>query len=193
MDGTSEETDHSNSRYHHNHARIFVWFLFIGMGIILLMFIQQSPTRIANGLNGENKKDKTETIASEVAKASGIPSLVQEQDDLAPVIFESEDPIANVLIVRGVLTVFSLGMNELGKELIERGYSVSVVPAIQANSEAIKIRNRLAKSESPKPLVIMGHSLGGDLAPKMAAMFGEQDIQVDLLIMLDSTMPSSPP
>ena len=51
----------------------------------------------------------------------------------------------------------------------------------------------MQKTGTKKPVVIIGHSLGGDLAPKLAQLFAESNVPVDLLFMLDSTMPTSPP
>ena len=174
---------------------IYAWILFSAMGFILFKLTVQNPVTEKNSdpVNDPVPQSIVATEPSTVDRADSIPIVGSEDEQLAPVIYESEDPVANVLIVRGVLTVFSLGMNQVGRELQDLGYTVSVVPAIQAHKEALRIRNQMARNDSDIPLIIMGHSLGGDLAPKMAAVFGEKDIQVDLLIMLDSTMPTAPP
>ena len=105
----------------------------------------------------------------------------------------TKEPKGRILIVRGIFTVFSLGMDELGKKLQELGYQVKVTPSATSYREADLLCTQILQSENKSPLIIIGHSLGGDLAPKLANTFADRDVPVDMLIMLDSTMPSSPP
>lgn len=113
--------------------------------------------------------------------------------DIATVNYQVEQPLGRVLIVRGIFTVFSLGMNDLGKRLQTAGYDVRVTTAIQSSAEVEKMSWMYGKQFDQVPLIIIGHSLGGDLAPRLASNFGKHNIPVDLLLMLDSTMPSAPP
>ena len=71
-----------------------------------------------------------------------------------------------VLIVRGILTVFSLGMDELAKKLRRKGYDVQVTTAAKSNQAAKRMRDDIRRRGNNHPLIIIGHSLGGDLAPK---------------------------
>jgi pimeloyl-ACP methyl ester carboxylesterase len=98
-----------------------------------------------------------------------------------------------VLLVRGVLTVFSLGLDDLADRLRRKGLDVQIVPASLAFSTAGKIAEDYAAGRTKGPLVIIGHSLGGDLGPALARRFGRQGVPVDLLVMIDSTNPSSIP
>jgi hypothetical protein len=127
--------------------------------------------------------------------ASEIPVVSRDREDLATrhAGLSVDEPLGQVLIVRGVLTVFSLGMNDLGKKLQEHGYRVRVTAAIQGTMAAEQLRDATLLQQHRLPTIIIGHSLGGDLAPRLAAVFAEKNLPVDLLIMLDSTMPSSPP
>ncbi len=128
-----------------------------------------------------------------VAQANEIPVDVSDQQKLQTTSFQVESPVGRVLVVRGIMTVFSLGMNELGRKLQASGYDVRVTPAIKASTEVESISRQILARRDNIPLVIIGHSLGGDIAPKLAANFARHKIPVDLLIMLDSTMPASPP
>ena len=102
-------------------------------------------------------------------------------------------PIGRVLIVRGILTIFSLGMDDLAKKMRDAGYEVKVTTAAQSGYEARVLRDHVLATGSNKPIIIIGHSLGGDKAPGLATIFAEKNVPVDVLFMLDSTMPSSPP
>jgi len=98
-----------------------------------------------------------------------------------------------VLIVRGILTIFSLGMDDLARKMRRAGYDVKVTTAAQSGNAARSLRDHVLATKSSKPIIIIGHSLGGDLAPVLSRIFAEKGLSVDVLFMLDSTMPSSPP
>lgn len=98
-----------------------------------------------------------------------------------------------VLIVRGIFSVFSLGMDTLGHKLKQQGFEVKVVPSAYSYTAAAHWKEEIQNSNQAAPLFIVGHSLGGDLSSSLAEKFGDAEIPVEMLIMLDSTMPSSPP
>ncbi|MCH2182411.1 MAG: thioesterase domain-containing protein [Mariniblastus sp.] len=102
-------------------------------------------------------------------------------------------PKGRILIVRGIFTVFSLGMDGLGKKLKKLGYQVKVTPSANSYHDADILCDQILQSKTKSPLIIIGHSLGGELAPKLARSFAARNVDVDMLIMLDSTMPSAPP
>ena len=126
-------------------------------------------------------------------RADSIPIVDSNQEKVETTAFTVEQPKGRVLIVRGIMTVFSLGMNDIGKALQKRGYDVRVTTAAGSYSEANKLRNRVLRANDGAPVIIMGHSLGADRAPQLATLLGESNVQVELMVMLDSTMPNSPP
>jgi len=95
--------------------------------------------------------------------------------------------------VRGVFTVFSLGLDDLAKQLQEDGMDVQVVPAALSRAAVDQIVCEYVHGECCGPLVIVGHSLGADLLPGLARRFQASGLSVDLLVMIDSTNPSEPP
>lgn len=122
-----------------------------------------------------------------------IPALIlmtagnaEARDDTTPV-------RGRVLIVRGIFSVFSLGMDTLADKLRNEGYDVRVTTSAWSHQTAASLKSEILASRNAESLFIIGHSLGGDLAPGLAKSFGEDGLRVDMLIMLDSTMPSSPP
>ena len=122
--------------------------------------------------------------------------LIPWQDDRSPLdqtSFTHSGGLGRVLIVRGILTIFSLGMDDLAKKMREAGYEVKVTTAAQSGYEARLLREHIIRIGSKKPVIIVGHSLGGDKAPGLARIFQEKEVPVDVLLMLDSTMPTAPP
>ena len=59
----------------------------------------------------------------------------------------TKEPKGRILIVRGIFTVFSLGMDELGKKLQELGYQVKVTPSATSYREADLLCAQILKSE----------------------------------------------
>lgn len=136
---------------------------------------------------------------AQLPSANSIPmSIFETNEEAMPAGYlvsqpTSKEPKGRILIVRGIFTVFSLGMDDLGKKLQKLGYQVKVTPSATSYREADLLCTQILRSEKKSPLIIIGHSLGADLAPKLATTFADRDVPVDMLIMLDSTMPSSPP
>src|SRR5262245_54593395 len=89
-----------------------------------------------------------------------------------------------VLIIRGAFTVFSLGLDTLGDELEAQGIAVKVVPAFSAISAAEEIAQ--VHKRRPEPIVIIGHSKGGNLAPQCAEQLAKSKIPVALVVVVDN-------
>jgi hypothetical protein len=90
-----------------------------------------------------------------------------------------------ILIVRGLLTVFSMGLDDLGNELRVEGFDVSVEFASLSPLAVERMKARYGESGAPGPVVIIGHSLGAYMAPGLARQLGDAGIPVDLMVMLD--------
>jgi len=91
---------------------------------------------------------------------------------------------AHVYLLRGLINVFSLGMDELGAKIAQRGVYATVhnhlAWEILAGEAAANYR---AGREGP--IVIIGHSLGADAAVRMADELAQQGIPVSLVVTFD--------
>ena len=102
-------------------------------------------------------------------------------------------PQGNVLVIRGVFSVFSLGLDDLASQLKRQGLDVQVTSPSLSYAAAEIICQRRASGQARGPIMLIGHSLGADLLPSLARQFGSQGLWVDLMIMIDSTNPSTVP
>ena len=95
-------------------------------------------------------------------------------------------PRAHVYLLRGLLNIFSLGMDSLAEELKGRdvdatvhGYSEWQTLADQATADY--------KARKEAPIILIGHSLGADSAMEMAAYLGRKGVPVALVVPFDGT------
>jgi len=91
-----------------------------------------------------------------------------------------------VLLIRGAFTVFSLGLDSLGVKLEQAGLDVSVVPALTAGLSTSDIAKQYKQNPEGTPIVLIGHSKGGQLAPDCARQLDRLGIPVKLIVIVDN-------
>ncbi len=94
-----------------------------------------------------------------------------------------------VVFLRGLANIFSLGLDTLSDELKKYGvYSyVHNHQAWEKIGQQIIAKSR--KGQLSYPVVIIGHSLGAGASPKLATMLGREGIAVQYMVMLDAVEP----
>lgn len=93
---------------------------------------------------------------------------------------------AHVYLLRGLLNVFSLGMDELAAKLQARGISASV----HNHAEWETLANEIAakyKAGNRGPIILVGHSLGADAVMFMGAYLGKKRVPIALIVPFDGT------
>lgn len=98
-----------------------------------------------------------------------------------------------VYLLRGLFNVFSLGMDDIGESLNEKGVRAGVYsgPSWRKLAEQILVRHELGDQE--RPLVISGHSYGADDSIRLARELDQYGVAVDALVLLDPTIPPKIP
>ena len=93
---------------------------------------------------------------------------------------------AHVYLLRGLMNIFSLGMDTLAEELNHRG----VYATVHGYSEWESLADRAAanyRAGKEGPIILIGHSLGADAVMEMAAYLGQKGIPVALVVPFDGT------
>ena len=92
-----------------------------------------------------------------------------------------------VYLLRGLLNVFSLGMDDLAAKLQRRGVAAGVYEYGEWESlcQDAAARWRSARTQ----IVIVGHSLGGDSVIYMANRLGQMGVPVALVVAFDPVHP----
>ena len=93
---------------------------------------------------------------------------------------------AHVYLLRGLLNVFSLGMDTLADELNKRGVYATVDNHTAWQSLADQAAARY-KAGTEGPIIIIGHSLGADAVMEMSAYLGQRGVPVALAVPFDGT------
>ena len=91
---------------------------------------------------------------------------------------------AHVYLLRGLMNVFSLGMDELAAKITQRGIYATVhnhLAWTMLASEAAA--NYRAGREGP--IIIIGHSFGADAAVAMADALAQERVPVKLVVTFD--------
>ncbi len=93
---------------------------------------------------------------------------------------------AHVYLLRGLMNIFSLGMDTLAGELTKRG----VYATVHNHSEWQGLADQAAakyKAGTEGPIILIGHSLGADAVMEMAAYLGTKGVPVALVVPFDGT------
>ena len=90
-----------------------------------------------------------------------------------------------VYLMRGLANIFSLGLDTFGKELSELGIENCVFNHHYWQGLVDDIVERNHNRGVSHPIIIIGHSLGANIAPKMATAIGRFNIPVAYVVMLD--------
>jgi alpha-beta hydrolase superfamily lysophospholipase len=93
---------------------------------------------------------------------------------------------AQVYLFRGLLNVFSLGMDQLAAELRASGIPATVANHSQWGSVADEIARRY-RADPRGPIILIGHSLGADAAMSAAEYLGQMGVPVALVVPFDGT------
>jgi hypothetical protein len=93
---------------------------------------------------------------------------------------------AHVYLLRGLMNIFSLGMDELGEKIQRRG----VYATVHNHSEWQTLADSAAeayRSGREGPIILIGHSLGADAVMMMASYLDKKGIPIALVVPFDGT------
>lgn len=85
-----------------------------------------------------------------------------------------------ILVLRGVFEIFSLGMNDLAAKLRDRGYD--------ATSTSWSLALFSMDCSGDRPLIVIGHSLGGRMCGWTSRLMKTCGHRVPLLIVVDANL-----
>jgi hypothetical protein len=133
-------------------------------------------------------------LATTAVMGFGFCSIAVSQPAIAPgkkiVAIHPESPsgphasATQVYLLRGLLNVFSLGMDSLAAELQSAGISATVAnhTSWRGIADGIAANYRAGRRG---PIVLVGHSLGADAVMSMGEYLGQMHVPVALIVPFD--------
>lgn len=97
-----------------------------------------------------------------------------------------------VYLYRGILNVFSLGMDQIASKLQAVGVATSVSNHTMWSGEADQMIARY-KAGNREPIILMGHSAGADATISVARKLAQYNIPVALIVNFDPVAPAAVP
>lgn len=97
----------------------------------------------------------------------------------------AQGPRGRVVVLRGLLNMFSTGMNQLTFALRGGGYDATVHNHAEWRGLAARTIDAARSDALPRPLAVIGHSFGADDAIALAGRLGAAGVPVDLLVTFD--------
>jgi len=97
------------------------------------------------------------------------------------------EPATQVYFIRGFLGIFSTGFDSMAKSLAKDKIKAEVYGHLSGSSVRAKIIKQYGQSKRKKPIILVGHSFGGNAVFEVAAKLRKQNIPVALLISVDPT------
>ncbi len=102
------------------------------------------------------------------------------------------DYTGEVYLLRGLANVFSTGLDEINEKFRRRGVNSRVDNHVVWQAWADDIIARNQRGDVSFPIVIMGHSLGGNACVQMARYLGDRGIPVSFVAAFDPTITTQP-
>jgi len=90
-----------------------------------------------------------------------------------------------VIVLRGLMNIWSRGMDKIAKELEARGVRVHLDNHRHWKELALELAKKYETDKSVAPIVIIGHSLGATAGVLMADKLGQFRVPVRLLVTFD--------
>lgn len=116
--------------------------------------------------------------------------------DRARVMNDGGDGRGRVILLRGLINIFSGGMDALGDRVAAAGYTTEVHNHTSWRELAERCVQDARAGRLPRPLAVIGHSLGADSAISLVGLAGSLGVAADLLVTFDAawvnTVPRGP-
>ncbi|MDB5326448.1 MAG: thioesterase domain protein [Phycisphaerales bacterium] len=133
-------------------------------------------------------------IAMPLVLAGGCISSMKSGDLAAIQPVSAETPrVGQVYLIRGLIGLFSVGIDKLGEQINSDGITAHVFQEVQDPGMAKAIIASYGPAAHREPLVLIGHSVGAEDVITIARTLQAQKIDVDLMICLDATNPDKVP
>lgn len=151
------------------------------IGMAVLTGCQTTATSTSNAPLGTAQG---EPAVETVITAAKDPDAIRASD----VIARSRDHVTRsgeIYLMRGLADIFSRGMDDMTAKLRAKGYDASNFSYKYWQGVADDIVRRARAEAVSYPIIIMGHSLGGNESSKFANYLAKRGVRVELVVTFD--------
>lgn len=142
---------------------------------------------VAIGLTGCSST-ATSTNASTLRAADPVRNAAGKTERFAdPARIAAAPRTGEVYLMRGLMDVFSRGIDVMATKINRAGVYALNTSYTNWRAIADEIIARDKRGEVSYPIVIIGHSLGANDAPKMATYLGQRGVKVAYVVGFDPT------
>lgn len=157
---------------------------------VLLLSATLSISACAVPISGFTESTNSQSLAAaDKINLTDIETSEQADElDSADIINRTKSHVTRsgeVYLMRGLANVFSRGIDEMAETMRDRGIDASNFSYIQWPEIADDIVRRSRTKDLSYPIVIIGHSLGGNESSKFANYLGERGVKVAQVITFD--------
>ena len=99
----------------------------------------------------------------------------------------ASEPATQVYFIRGFMGIFSTGFDTMAKSLAKHKVQAKVYGHLSGSAVRARIAKQYAQSKRHKPIILVGHSFGGNAAFEVASGLRKDNIPVELVITVDPT------
>jgi hypothetical protein len=124
-------------------------------------------------------------MAEDVPTPVPRPKVTAPPTATAPATVPAVTAHGQVFLLRGLVNVFSLGMDTLARKIRAKDIPVRVTNFMNWRGYAAVLVDLYRSDKSLAPVVIMGHSLGADAALDMGNYLAENGVPVRLVVAFD--------
>lgn len=146
---------------------------------------KKSKTKVASS---KKTGDKTSKKKSKKPKRVIVAVTKQRPSEINRPTSGSIKRTGEIYLLRGLANIFSRGMDVMGARLVNEGVDARVYNHGAWRDLANNIIARETRKQVSYPIIIMGHSLGGNASVKMAKYLGDRGIQVRYVVAFDPTI-----
>ncbi len=116
------------------------------------------------------------TLTGTLLSACGHPRVMSDGDDAR----------GRVILLRGLVNIFSTGMDALADRVAAAGYATEVHNHTAWRELADRCVSDARAGQLPRPFAVIGHSLGADSAIGLTGLAGRLGVPTDLLVTFDA-------
>lgn len=130
-------------------------------------------------------------IAAALLAGQSVPSAAQSPGDAAGGSAAANIAASQVYLLRGLMNIFSLGMDSLSDKLKAHGFETTVSSWEFGDSITASIAEKYQQGRAP--VFVIGHSLGANTTFQIASGLQSRNIPVRLIVTFDPTIPQPVP